>query len=343
MALDDVKILLPNDTLLEMKDKVNSGIDRINKGEFNSLKIAGDVDIDGVLRVFELETQQTSTVAGESPTYTLSEPPEGQSLEDDAFDRGIVFKYVIPGETEVKTGFFGWSGYSSDVTNTGKFKYIPDATESQGGNSFSGTKGIIDAKIEASDILNWQNAVSGLSGTFVGISTSDLITGQKTISNFLLLTNVNQGTSPTHALTASRSVAATDGVLIDGISGSKNLTADITLSLDSTVVRTSEDQVLLGIKTFGDVIYASDGLIGNATTATVLQNSVNINGVPFDGSQDIEISVSATVDGVFYESNQQVTNNYTVPSGKNAMSVGPIEVLPNVTVTVPEGSVWTIV
>jgi hypothetical protein len=48
-------------------------------------------------------------------------------------------------------------------------------------------------------------------------------------------------------------------------------------------------------------------------------------------------------DDVFYENGQNVTANYTITSGKNAMSAGPITVDSGVTVTVPSGSVWTIV
>jgi hypothetical protein len=46
---------------------------------------------------------------------------------------------------------------------------------------------------------------------------------------------------------------------------------------------------------------------------------------------------------VFVENDQTVTVNYTITTGKNAMSAGPIEVDDGVTVTVPDGSVWTIV
>ena len=48
-------------------------------------------------------------------------------------------------------------------------------------------------------------------------------------------------------------------------------------------------------------------------------------------------------DQVFYNNDQTVTTNYTVPSGKNAMSAGPITVNPGATVTVSSGSVWTVV
>jgi hypothetical protein len=48
-------------------------------------------------------------------------------------------------------------------------------------------------------------------------------------------------------------------------------------------------------------------------------------------------------DEVFFENGQTVTTNYTITTNKNAMSAGPITVDSGVTVTVPSGSVWTIV
>ena len=46
---------------------------------------------------------------------------------------------------------------------------------------------------------------------------------------------------------------------------------------------------------------------------------------------------------VFYENSITVTTNYTITSGKNAMSAGPITVADGVTVTIPDGSVWSVV
>lgn len=47
--------------------------------------------------------------------------------------------------------------------------------------------------------------------------------------------------------------------------------------------------------------------------------------------------------GVFYEGNVALATSYTIPIGKNAMTVGPIAINSGVTVTVSPGSVWTIV
>jgi hypothetical protein len=46
---------------------------------------------------------------------------------------------------------------------------------------------------------------------------------------------------------------------------------------------------------------------------------------------------------VFYENEQTVTTDYTITTGRNAMSAGPITIDDSVTVAVPTGSTWIIV
>ena len=58
--------------------------------------------------------------------------------------------------------------------------------------------------------------------------------------------------------------------------------------------------------------------------------------------QDSVMPVGAGSDKVFYENDQTVTTNYTITTGKNAMSAGPITLDPGVTVTIPSGSEWSI-
>lgn len=54
-------------------------------------------------------------------------------------------------------------------------------------------------------------------------------------------------------------------------------------------------------------------------------------------------AVGGGADEVFYENDVIVTSNYTITIGKNAMTAGPITIGDGVTVTVPDGSVWSIV
>jgi len=48
-------------------------------------------------------------------------------------------------------------------------------------------------------------------------------------------------------------------------------------------------------------------------------------------------------DQMFYLNGQTVNTNYSIPSGQNAGTFGPISVASGATVTVPSGSTWTVV
>jgi len=79
-------------------------------------------------------------------------------------------------------------------------------------------------------------------------------------------------------------------------------------------------------------------VIATPTSGQVLQyNGTNwINATSSGGSSNI------TAQGL-YENSNTISANYTIGTGNNAMSAGPITVATGVTVTVPTGSAWTIV
>ena len=46
---------------------------------------------------------------------------------------------------------------------------------------------------------------------------------------------------------------------------------------------------------------------------------------------------------IFFQNDLTVTGSYTIPTGKNAGTFGPVSINSGVVVTVPSGSVWTVV
>lgn len=48
-------------------------------------------------------------------------------------------------------------------------------------------------------------------------------------------------------------------------------------------------------------------------------------------------------DNVFFNNDQVVTTDYTIPDGQNSMSAGPITINDGITVTIPTGSRWAVV
>lgn len=66
----------------------------------------------------------------------------------------------------------------------------------------------------------------------------------------------------------------------------------------------------------------------------------------YNGTAWGQIGAGATGGGsdtVFFENGQTVTTNYTLSSGKNAVSAGPVTINSGVTVTVPSGASWVVV
>ena len=63
-----------------------------------------------------------------------------------------------------------------------------------------------------------------------------------------------------------------------------------------------------------------------------------------DGSvAEIAGGGGTVADDCIYENSQTISNNYSITSGKNAMSAGPITIGSGATVTVTSGSTWTVV
>lgn len=83
-----------------------------------------------------------------------------------------------------------------------------------------------------------------------------------------------------------------------------------------------------------------------AATGHVRFNSTLTQFEGYNGTTWGKIGGGATgggSDDVFVENGQTVTTNYTLSSGKNAVSAGPITVNAGVTVTIPSGANWVIV
>jgi hypothetical protein len=111
-----------------------------------------------------------------------------------------------------------------------------------------------------------------------------------------------------------------------------------------------------GTPTFsGNVVFSSTGAVtapvgttGERPSATVGMLRFNSSATAFEGyNGSAWTSLGGATGGVgnpvFYENDITVTADYTISTNKNAGSFGPITVDSGVTVTVPDGSVWTIV
>jgi len=78
----------------------------------------------------------------------------------------------------------------------------------------------------------------------------------------------------------------------------------------------------------------------SGTASTIYTSNAKLLYKPSTG--EFQSSELVAGNGIFVNS-KTVSANYTVPSGSNAMSAGPVTVADGITVTVSDGSVWTVI
>jgi len=104
-----------------------------------------------------------------------------------------------------------------------------------------------------------------------------------------------------------------------------------------------------GINVTGTVAatsYTGDGSALTGIDALPSQSGESGNYLTTDGSTAswaaLDTDANSTTKGL-YEMSNTISANYSITSGNNAMSAGPISIDSGVSVTIPSGSVWTIV
>ena len=93
----------------------------------------------------------------------------------------------------------------------------------------------------------------------------------------------------------------------------------------------------------GQSIYHNNALkLVTTATGITVTGTVAATSYTGDGSALTGIAAGASAGGVIYENSDDITSDYTLTTGKNGMSVGPITIAGGVTVTVPSGQRWVI-
>ena len=119
-----------------------------------------------------------------------------------------------------------------------------------------------------------------------------------------------------------------------GIAGT--LTYEDVTNVDSIGIITARTGVIVGS---GVTLNATGVIATGVITATSFSGSgANLTNLPPSAPVG-----GASTNQVFFENDNSVDVNYSVTSGKKAMSAGPIAIKSGITVTVPSGSFWTIV
>jgi hypothetical protein len=178
--------------------------------------------------------------------------------------------------------------------------------------------------------------VAATKGTFVSVAGNVVTAAQPNITSVGTLTNL----SVTGNVTAGANVTAANLIATTSI---RTATGANIVMAPNTFIGTS---ATAGVR----VPVGADADRPAAGTANVGMIRLNTTSGMFEGytgNEWVEFSrqVSAVGGGtnkVFQENETLITEDYTITSGKSAMSVGPITMASGVTVTIPAGKRWVI-
>ena len=150
--------------------------------------------------------------------------------------------------------------------------------------------------------------------------------------------------SPT-VITLSSALVATDEMEVIGVLDIGTIT---TVGDDAISTAKIGDNAITFAKiadqTQGDVlVYGASGAPGRLAIGTAGQALVVNTGATAVEWGDGGGATGGGTDKIFYNNGQTVTTAYTVPSGENAMSAGPVSVNSGINVTLTGTSEWVIV
>jgi len=241
--------------------------------------LARDVSIVGSLTVGENFIVSGSTVVINSTTVTIEDPiftlgGEGTGI-DDGKDRGIEFKWN-DGE-DPKVGFFGFDN------STGKFTFIPDATNTS--EVFAGNVGEIEA------LLDWDNLLNVVSPT---VTLTGDVSGSGTLTNL-------GSASITVSVEKDFNLVFTGDVTGTGTVSDLN-SASISLSI-------TPDSVTLGTDTSGDYVA---NIFGTPNQVIVEGSGGETASVVLSLPQDISASSTPTFNGVRFDHGGVTTSTVTI-------------------------------
>ena len=202
-----------------------------------------------------------------------------------------------------------------------------------------GSGNITSHNINSTGIITATSFVGPVTGNLTGNVTGN-VTGTATTA-----TNA-QG------LTGSPSITVADITATGNVSIGGTLTYEDVTNVDSVGLITARNGISV---TGGELNIETTGAIGLPTGTSAQRPSPPQAGQIRYNNENQQFEGYSTAWGgfggasgssgnaVFYENDTNVTASYSITSGKNAMSAGPITLNANIIVTIPAGSVWTVV
>lgn len=178
--------------------------------------------------------------------------------------------------------------------------------------------------------------IAGTKGTFSDIAGNVVTAAQPNITSLGTLTNL----TVTGNVTAGANVTAANLVATSSIRTATG--ANIIMAPNTYIGVSATTGVRVPVGASGDRPAANSanvGMIRLNTTSGMFEGYTGTEWVEF--SRQVS-AVGGGTNKVFQENETTITEDYTITSGKSAMSVGPITMASGVTVTIPAGKRWVI-
>lgn len=262
---------------------------------------------------------------------------------DDDFDRIIMILQDIDGivlkETSNATFDFGnrrITGVADAVDGT-------DAVNKQTVTAITaGDAAAAAASASAAATSETNAAASSASSATSAANASASAASAATSASNAATSEANAATSETNAATSEANAASAATTIVDSRIPTTGAVTGSSVVFDGSSYVPSNTRTDSLIVPAGTTAQRS----GTPSTGSIRFNSDLASFEGYTGSQWGSIgggAVGGGANAAFYENDATVTDDYTITSGKNAMSAGPITINNGVTVTVPTGSVWKII
>jgi len=288
----------------------------------DNVVVTGNLTVNGTTT-----TVNSTTTTVDDPVFTIG----GDSApgSDDNKDRGIEFKWH--NGSAAKVGFFGFDD------STGKFTFIPDATNSS--EVFSGTAGTLVADLEGT-VTGTSTGLAGTPNITVGtVTASSLdISGDADIDGTLeadaytvngtALNTYIAGITVTNATTAATGTEVTVSannstnetvypVFVDGTTGSQGIESDSGFTYNP-----SSGLLTIG----GELDAASLDISGDADIDGTLEaDAITVNGTALSSViAGTTVTTATNATHVVLTDNESTNENNVIPFGENASATGNV-------------------